>query len=249
MHQPGLQPGTYSPGMQPGGMEPLGGSGKGKTWIVVALVVVLVLALGGLVGVVVLRGDDDETPVADNTEETSERTDSATTEPTDSATTEPTEHPSSDTPEGLLAVGESATIGRFVLTVDEVVQDGDDVIADAMAGNPPAAGQYIVDHRRTWLPRPPPCGLATARLTRSATTSPQAAGRRASVSRSSTSPTSAGPPWTGRSSEQALYRVRILRSTNAWRTAATSGGSKKSLAVDTVARAAALYVVLGANWN
>jgi hypothetical protein len=130
--------------MQPGGMEPLGESGKGKTWIVVALVVVLVLALGGLVGVLVLSGDDDETPVADNTEETSERTDSATTEPTDSATTEPTEHPSSDTPEGLLAVGESATIGRFVLTVDEVVQDGDDIIADAMAGNPPAAGQYVV---------------------------------------------------------------------------------------------------------
>jgi hypothetical protein len=130
--------------MQPAGMGPAGASGKGKTWIVVALVVVLVLALGGLVGVLVLTGDDDETPVADNTEESSEPTDSPTTEPTDSPTTEPTEDPSSDTPEGLLAVGESATIGRFVLTVDEVEPDGDDIIADALPGNPPAAGQYVV---------------------------------------------------------------------------------------------------------
>ena len=161
-HQPGLQqPGTYTPGPHLGGPQPSSGSGKGKTWIVVALVVVLVLALGGLVGVLVLGGDeDDETPAADTTEETSEPTDDATTEPTDdatteptespttepteSATTEPTEEPSGDTPGELLAVGESAEVGNFVVTVDEVVQDGDDVIADALPENPKPAGQYVV---------------------------------------------------------------------------------------------------------
>jgi hypothetical protein len=119
-------------------------SSKGRTWVVVALVVVLVLALGGLVGALVLSGDEDDETPAGTTEETSEPTDEATMAPTESATTEPTEEPTSDSPQDVLAVGESAEIGNFVVTIDEVVQDGDDIIADALPENPPAPGQYVV---------------------------------------------------------------------------------------------------------
>jgi hypothetical protein len=96
-------------------------------WIVVALVTVLALVIGGVVALVVRGGDEEDDPPA------SSRTDA---DPSD----EPTDVPVGDT----LPLGESATVGDWVVSIDAVEQDATQQIADTNAFNEPATGQYVL---------------------------------------------------------------------------------------------------------
>jgi len=160
-------PSSAYPGAVPPGGDQGGRSGRSGLWIVVGLVTVLILALGGAVAVAVLGGDeDDDSPTSSRTDEdpandptdrasdeatedpTDEPTDRAsnhaTEDPTDEATDEATEDPTDLPADGALPLGESASVGDWVVSVDAVEQDADQLIEDANEFNEPPTGQYVV---------------------------------------------------------------------------------------------------------
>lgn len=139
---------------QPGAQwsaPPPGDHGKKRgLWIVAGVVVLLLLAMGGILALTLFN--DDEAPAADATSEpteepteepTGELTETPTDEPTESESSEPSEEPS-DTPDDLLPLGDSADVGDYVVTVDEVVLDADELVADASPLNEEPDGQYVV---------------------------------------------------------------------------------------------------------
>jgi hypothetical protein len=155
---------TYQGGPPPGivqygGPGPGGqGSGPGsKLWLVVALVVVLVLAVGGALALTVFNGDDD-TPAASSSEDStdepsddptaSEETADVPTEPTEEPTDEPTEEPTEEPDEPAsgddLPLGESAEVGDYVVSVDGVQQDADEVIAQTNQFNDKPQDRYVL---------------------------------------------------------------------------------------------------------
>lgn len=138
----------------PGAVPPGDGRGGGRSslWIVVALVAVLVLALAAAVALTVLgRDGDDDTPASSRTdvdptpeptEDLGEPTEDPTDEPaeTDSVPAEPTPEPTEPT----LPLGESAPVGDWVVSVDAVEQDANQLIEDTNDFNVPPIGQYVV---------------------------------------------------------------------------------------------------------